>query len=373
MVNSLRTGERVLSVPEVISIAALGDMFPNDRFYNAGQPIVAGFRDTLEVLASADLRLGSFLMPLSNRGEPTEKLSHIHASPAIAQDLAHLQLDAVSLANNHIFDYGPLGLYDTQAALASIGVGSLGAGRNLDEATAPLYFERKGRRIGVVAYSCLVPPGAAARPDRPGIATIRVQSGFDIDAQWALEEPGEPEMIRIRTWTDKDEESRALEQLRSMRNEVEMLCVSVHWGYGASEQLAEYVRPLGHVFVDAGADVVFGHHVHAPQGVEVYRGKPIFYSPASFVGRQQAEDPALLSELAARLIAAMSDDGYISLVEFDEGGVSAVELVPTVLERGLPVIGRGDVARRVIDRVMRLSQPLGTEFEVRGDRVAVIL
>jgi poly-gamma-glutamate capsule biosynthesis protein CapA/YwtB (metallophosphatase superfamily) len=355
-----------------VRIAAVGDLFPNGPFVTAGSPTHPEFDETLTNLQKADLRFGTLLMPLSERGEPTAKLANIRAHPDVAHDLATVGLDLVSLANNHALDFGPLAAADTVDAISHMGARSIGIGRTLAEATAPVYFEVNGLRIGVVAYSCLVPPGADARVDRYGIAPIRVNSSYEINAQWEIEEPGEPEMVTIHTRVDADDERRALEQVAAVRAEVDVLCATIHWGFGATEYLAEYQRPLGHALIDAGADAVLGHHVHAVHGVEMYKGRPILYSPGNFVGRQIPEDDSRVDELAARLIAAMSPDGYIAQLDFDGNGSCAVELRPTSMnDRGLPGLARGAVADRICERIERLSAKWDTSVERRGDSLIV--
>src|SRR5579871_524523 len=121
----------------MIAVAVLGDLFPNDRFGETSQHWDASFVDTLAAIADADLRVGSFLMPLSSRGTPMDKLAHIRAAPAIADDLPILKLDLVSLANNHIMDYGVEALMDTCRRLADARIDSIGAGGSLEEASQP--------------------------------------------------------------------------------------------------------------------------------------------------------------------------------------------------------------------------------------------
>jgi poly-gamma-glutamate capsule biosynthesis protein CapA/YwtB (metallophosphatase superfamily) len=357
-----------------VKVAVVGDLFPNGRFLNKEQPLSSTFESTLDALSAADLRIGNFLMPLSERGVPMEKLSNIRAHPDIANDVAALQLDIASIANNHICDYGPLALLDTISALAGIGVTVVGAGDSIGVANRPVTLSRNQLRIGVLAYSCLVPPGAAATSERSGIAAIRVSSSYTVNAQWAIEEPGEPEMVNIRTWTDSDDQERAEEHVRALKSEVDVLLLSLHWGYGASDNLAEYQVPLGHALIDAGADAILGHHVHAVQGVEIYRGKPILYSSGTFLGRQVPEDPGNLSELGARLIAAMSPDGFLALLTLDRSGVSELDILPSTLsDNGLPILANTEAVKRVEARVRRLSQPFGTRFETLTDRIKVCL
>jgi poly-gamma-glutamate synthesis protein (capsule biosynthesis protein) len=116
-----------------------------------------------------------------------------------------------------------------------------------------------------------------------------------------------------------------------------------------------------------------GHHVHAVHGVEMYNGRPILYSPGNFVGRQVPEDESRVDELAARLIAAMSPDGYIAQLSFDGVGTCSVELIPTSMnERGLPSIATGPTAERILQRIERLSAKLGTAVERRQDALIVL-
>lgn len=357
-----------------LTVASVGDLFPNARFLVDGAPLDGGFEDTVQLLAAHDLRIGNLLMPFSDRGAPTEKLANIRATPEVAGDLSALGLDLVSLANNHIFDYGPDAYADTREAMNRIGVTTVGAGSTLDEAMQPWQFESRGIRVAVVAYSCLVPPGAAATSERPGIVPIRIQSSYEVNAQWAIEEPGEPEMVRICTATDAIDEARAVEQVEQLAASADVVLVSLHWGYGASERLADYQVPLGHALVDAGAGAILGHHVHAVQGVEVYRGRPILFSCGTFIGRQVPEDPSGLTELAARLIAAMSPDGYLARLTLEKAGVRAVELVPTTLgEHGLPLLGDREAAERVSDRVRRQSVAFDTKLEITDSGIVVPL
>jgi poly-gamma-glutamate synthesis protein (capsule biosynthesis protein) len=341
---------------------AVGDCFPNGRFYADGAPISPRFAETLALMREADVRFGNFEMPLTARGNPAEKLAAIRADPGIAVDVKELGFDLLSLANNHAFDYGMEGLSDTTAALTGIGVRTVGAGSSLAEATSPLIIPVRDARVGFLAFSCLVAAGTAASAERGGVAPIHVNSGYEINPYWAAEEPGEPGMVTIRTHPDADDQARAEDLVRQLRAEVDILCVSVHWGYGSSKRLAEYQRPLGHALIDAGADAVLGNHVHAVQGIEIYREKPILYSPGTFIGRQIPVDLREQTELMRDILLAMSPDGYLAKLDFGAGGSCSVSLVPiSIDEHGLPVVARGDVLDRILSRVYEHSAQLDTK------------
>src|SRR5882762_3534098 len=103
-----------------------------------------------------------------SRGQPLEKLANIRADPAIAPDIGRLSLDVVSLANNHMMDYGPEALADTIANLRAQNIKLVGAGATLAEAIEPVIIDVRGRKIGFLAFTCLVAPGAGASDAGPG-------------------------------------------------------------------------------------------------------------------------------------------------------------------------------------------------------------
>src|SRR2546429_2845920 len=139
-------------------------------------------------------------MPLSTRGQPLEKLANIRADPMIADDIGRLGLDVVSIANNHMMDYGAEALADTIASLEKQGIAHVGAGPTIAQAVEPVIVDVRGRRVGFLAFTCLVAPGAGATGSGPGVAPIHVHSAYEINPYWQAEEPGEPAMVTIRTF-----------------------------------------------------------------------------------------------------------------------------------------------------------------------------
>lgn len=346
-----------------LSIAAVGEIYPDDHFYAGDSPKNPEFEATLELLRGADLRFGNFEACLSTRGQPAEKLLAGRNDPKVAGDLARLGLDLVSLANNHVCDYGPDALADAIRALEAIGVRHVGTGESLEAALAPTLFEVNGLSVGFVAFTCLAAPGPVATAERPGVAAIRVHGGFEVDPFWQIEEPGHPLMVRIRTRVDESGCQAALGHIEALAADVDVLCVSVHWGYGGSAELAEYQRPLAHAIVEAGADAVLGNHVHNVQGVEIHRGAPILYSAGSHLGWQAPIDTSGLSETMKKLYAEVSPDGYVACLRFGEDGPCGVEITPTTLGRlGLPVLAEDASFDRIVERLCRHSEQLDTRL-----------
>ena len=269
---------------DTVSIVAVGDLVPSRRLFQERQAAENDFGQTVAFLKAADVTFGDLEMPLSLQGHPKEKLIAFHASPEITPDLKEAGFDVLALANNYSLDYGYEALFETIDGLDRLGIRHIGAGRSLAEAVAPEILEVKGQRIGFVAFTSLLPTGAAASDKRPGLAPIHVHVAYQVNPYFEMEEPGNRPVVK--TWADPRDLSVFEQVIRDLRSQVDFLIVSAHWGFGAGEELAEYQRPLGHALIDAGADIVFGNHVHAVHGIEVYRGKAILYSPGNFIAQQ---------------------------------------------------------------------------------------
>ncbi len=351
-----------------LSLLAVGDLVPSRRLFAQGQQGVEnGFGETVAVIQGADIAFGDLEMPLSTKGYPREKLIAFRAPPEIAPDLQQCGFDVLSLANNHSLDYSYDALFETMAGLDAQHIRHVGAGSNLSIARAPVILEMNSWRVGFIAWSCLLPTGAAASEERPGLAPIHVHSAYEANPFQEMEEPGSPP--RVRSHVDEHEQMLAIKQLRELRQHVDFLAVSIHWGYGAGEELAEYQQPLGHAFIDAGADVVLGNHVHAIHGVEIYQGKAILYSPGNFIAQQPREGA---SDIALAIYDEMSPDGYMARLDINPDGGYQLSLIPTATNaEGLPEIVRGSSFTRIADRIQRLSRKLGTTVEVRGDEIVV--
>ncbi|MFU0507548.1 CapA family protein [Pseudaminobacter sp. NGMCC 1.201702] len=205
----------------------------------------------------------------------------------------------------------------------------------------------------MIAFSCLAPAGFGASSTRPGIACLQVTTGYEVDPSYQMEEPGDPGSITIRTRVRDQDLAAACEAVREAKKSCDCLIVSVHWGYGSTEALAEYQEPLAMALIDAGADVIHGHHPHAIQAVGFYRGKPVIFSANVLIG-QQVFLPA--SEQVHEIWRAMSDEGFITRLHFGAQGINEVEIIPTVLNEGrLPEIAPPEIAGRIYERLSRLS------------------
>jgi poly-gamma-glutamate synthesis protein (capsule biosynthesis protein) len=176
--------------------------------------------------------------------------------PANVPCITAAGIDCCALANNHILDWGMAGLVETLDTLGRAGVSTVGAGRDLDAAAAPAALDIGGsHRVLVFAFgvpsSGILPEWAAAW-DRPGVQLL-------------------PDLSR-RSLCD------VAQRIQPRTRNGDIVIASIHWGGNWGYEIASQARAFAHGLIDrAGVTVVHGHSSHHPKGIEIYRGRPIFY------------------------------------------------------------------------------------------------
>lgn len=193
-------------------------------------------------------------------------------------DLQKAGFHVMSVANNHSVDGGHAGLLDTLKLLQGQGIQTIGAGSNLSQALAPAILERNGAKIGFIGFASVYPSGYEARAERPGLAAMKVH--YWIDTSYGLDS-GVPPNVRSIVYPEDAALMQSL--IADLRKKVDIVVVSHHWGQYRPAYLTEYERSLARAAIDAGADIVLGHHHHFLRGIEVYRDKPVFYGLGHFV------------------------------------------------------------------------------------------
>ena len=261
---------RLSSEPPVLRLLAAGDLCPINRLE---APLAAGnvravFGDCLPLFSAADLAVINLEAPLCRAQSPISKCGpNFRADPAVAGALKRAGVGLCCLANNHIMDQGPAGLQETLAALDAAGLQRLGAGRSEQEAAQPLGLDLAGRRLALLDFAEGESSRATGGPGAAGLdelANRRAVSEAAARADWTM--------------------------------------VFLHAG---SEQLP-FPSPLMQQrcrgFIDAGAAAVLAHHPHVPQGLELWRGRPIAYSLGNFLfdwpEPEPETDSAFLLEVA---------------------------------------------------------------------------
>jgi poly-gamma-glutamate synthesis protein (capsule biosynthesis protein) len=221
------------------------------------------------LLHAAGIAIGHLETPHTRRGPQLRgDIPAPGADPDHVPALRRAGFDAVSMAGNHIADCGAEGIADTIAALDAADIAHSGAGADLDAARRPCFVERCGVRAALLSYNCVGPHEAWAATGRAGCAYVRVdtQDGSPINPRAPLLAPDAASLAQMRA------------DIGQARAAASLVIVALHKGIvHTPARLAPYERALAHAAIEAGADVVVGHHAHILRGIEIHRGKPIFH------------------------------------------------------------------------------------------------
>ena len=205
-----------------------------------------------EELLKYDFIIANLESPITGRGTPVEDKPYIfRIQPDDAVCLKDLKIDAVSLSNNHLMDYGVEGMKDTMAALSRLNIGYTGGGADLAAARRPAILSYRDTSIVILSYCNRPPSDYYATETGPGIAPLDVQMIKDDIAAYKLDN--------------------------------NIVVISLHWGIEQTHVPQKDQVRTAHLIIDAGADAVIGHHPHWPQGIEIYRDRPIVYSLGNFI------------------------------------------------------------------------------------------
>ena len=207
------------------------------------------FRLVADEIRSADFAFGNLENPISNRGKNQGSIYSFRADPQVVHALAFAGFDALSVANNHIWDWGREALEDTIELLTINNIQGVGAGMNYADANEPKFFTLPGgTTLALFAYTNLLPRSLEATETTSGL------SHFDIDLI--------ADRIRALSTTAV---------LKHSGGEANVIIVSLHWGEEYSPTPSVDEREIAHALVDAGADLVIGHHPHVVQEVAAYK------------------------------------------------------------------------------------------------------
>jgi poly-gamma-glutamate capsule biosynthesis protein CapA/YwtB (metallophosphatase superfamily) len=254
------------------------------------ESMFAGCANTLQ---RADICFAQLETTISERGEPVPnaKLA-MRAPPGMAQAVRDAGIGVMSFAGNHCLDFGYQAFRDTLTHAGSAGIRLCGAGEDLSAARQPVLIEHGSTRVAFLAVSSILPEGYAAEAARPGCAPMRALSCYE---QIEHDQPGTP--ARCRTFAHRDDLTALLHSVHGARAEADLVLVSLHWGiHMIPSVLADYQLEIAHALVDAGADAILGHHPHLLKGIEIYAGKPIFYSLGNFAIEQPQVWNAAISQ-----------------------------------------------------------------------------
>jgi len=354
--------DRGVQVQSPISILLAGDIVLDvedaDHWLSGIAPAVL----------AADVAIGHLEVPHTRRGsELAGDVPAPGAEPAHLDALARAGFDAVSLAGNHIADRGPEGIEDTIARLDALGIAHAGAGATLELARRPAVLQVGGRKIALLSYNCVGPEAAWATRNRAGCAYLKLVTSDG--------SPVSPTAPLLAPHTE------ALQVLHSdisaARKLADLVIVALHKGIvHTPARLADYEQPIAHAALEAGADIVVGHHAHIVRGIEIVRGKPVFHGLGNGCVVTRALSPgqdhparAAWVERRKRLFGFEPDPAYtlapfhpeavnamLGRVLWDDAGGLEAGVVPVHVEPpGRPVLATGTVAGRVKDYLERIT------------------
>ena len=201
-----------------------------------------------------------------------------HVGPEPAPALQRGGFHAFGCANNVTF--GAEAVMATLALLDDMGIAHTGAGANRAAARAPAIVERDGIRFGFLQYTSVFwPLDHEASEKSPGVAAILAHTAYRPNPRIA-EMPGGPPIVV--TWPDAQYLDAFRRDVEALRERVDFLVASFHWGISGSVETADYQVAIAHAAIDSGADIVMGHGPHEIQAIEIYDGRPILYSLGNF-------------------------------------------------------------------------------------------
>jgi poly-gamma-glutamate synthesis protein (capsule biosynthesis protein) len=372
------------------TILAVGDTSPPET---NPRSIFARVRDFLE---QGDIRFCQAERVFSRRGRyhPPGLARHSRRDPKCAEAYRWAGFDVVSTAGNHSGDWGFEGVVDTVRTMEQLGIHSIGSGRNIDVARKPAIFEKRGVKVGFLAYASVILPQYWATEDQPGVAPLRVNTYYE---PYEFQ-PGCP--ARIITIPVEEDITAMQEDIDKLRSQVDCLVVSHHWGvHGVPKPLAQYQPTVARAAVDAGADVVLGHHTHCLQGAELMnhngRDAVVFYSlgnfamPTSRHGKHLCAPMGLYTYKDAfyrelepghkpEIFTRFWLEGGAARIEAGKNGLERVTFVPTQaksLESGQPrpLVARDAAFKKVVTHMKWASEGLrgAPEFKVRNNEIEI--
>lgn len=360
--------------------------------------------------------------------------TYMRADPFIAKELAWAGFDMVARANNHVGDYSPESMRTTTKYLDQAGIVHAGVGENLQQAREARYFETADGRVALISCSSTFPAHSAAgrqRSDiagRPGLNPLRFQTRYVVDQPTienlrrtltglglnAGQNPAQLQFMgnlfvagpasAIEQTPNAQDVAEIVDSIKDAKALSDYVVVTIHAHEGkAGDRLtpASFLPVFARAAIDAGADMFVGHGPHVLRGIEIYKGKPILYSLGDFLFQNETVlrlpadnyEPLGLgpddrvSEFNARRYNndttgfpadRMIWESVVAVPAFRQGKLLELKLYPIGLgfgqpagRRGRPKLADEALAQKIINDLIRVSQPFGTTIEYR-DRVGIV-
>jgi len=347
----------------------------------------------IESLLKGDVKFTNFEATVAEQGESAQSGGSFLSPPEALDALVTFGFNLLSLSNNHSFDFKLTGLQNTLREVNRRGIVHAGTGQNVDEAVAPGYLRTSKGTVALVAMaSGMIEQGGNATVDRPGVDELRIQMG-DKQNEARAELPSGQQNEPV-----PEDALRILQSIRNARQHADLVIVYQHnhvfsnrpfltmFEEGLPERLTpnDWVKKWTHQEIDAGADIIVMHGAPLLHGMEIYRGKPIFYDLGNFIFNVP---PAL-----TMIEEPITWESVVAYVQFQGRNLQSILLQPIFMNnigegvpdphnlytnnqfldtRGLPAPATGRRASDILERMADASKPFGTEMELKGDSATV--
>jgi len=432
------SGDMAMKITEPFTLASVGDVIIIRPASKTSDP---GLQGALKILHDADAGFGNFESLIRDERRFTGPLGgSMVGTKEVAADLKAMGFTLMNRAGNHLLDSGVEGLIETTRLMEEAGLVYAGVGRNLNEARAPRFAETPKGRIGLVGmYS---ETGGQSRlaasyqtgitGGRPGLNAITVTRAVTVSAEEMaalkkikaapyahrleysnpVQEPtAEPagqvdlfgEQFKVGTKAgeltytmNRGDLQDTLKSIKNGKEYADFMIATIHAHQSATllqpflfeEEPPDFLVSLAHQSIDNGADAFVGHGPHVLRGIEIYKGKPIFYDLGEFFREwdwscdcnvsangdlTQAEN--VVRGLEARgVVEPINYESAIALSRFDKGQLQEVRIYPIwarqdapISRRGLPTLAPPAIAQRILQRLQKLSAPLGTQIAIENN------
>ena len=423
---------------EIFTMALTGDAIITRKLSVYNEP---PFLEMIKLIRSADVGFTNFEMLLHDyEPYPMHKSggTYMRAEPSIAKELIWAGFDIVSTANNHTGDYGTNGMRLTLKYLNNYGLINAGAGESLEEAREAKFIETSKARVALISCASTFPDHSRAgtsRGDtnsRPGLSPLRFKTEFIVTKEHfdnikKLKEELEPNKFNekdkyslseitfsgrnyrvgdnneIMTTTNQKDLKDIERVVKSSIHMADYTIVSIHAHESDQKKSipAKFLVEFSRKMIDAGADVVVGHGPHVLRGIEIYKGKPIFYSLANFMfqnetllrvpeenyARYNLGNEAQIHDWNSKRYANDTRgfptereiwESVIAIPKWKKGSLFKVELYPISLGfrakrtvRGRPMLANKILSKKIINDLIERSKPFGTKIEYK-DGIGII-
>ena len=302
---------KIIESKDISTISFVGDVSLADNWFIApvydsrgGISGILGDK-MLDIMKSSDVMIVNSEFTVSNRGNALlNKTYTFRAKPERLSIYDEMGVDMVTLANNHVYDFGLDAFNDMLDAFDEYKIPHIGAGHNIEEAKRPYYFIINGYKFAFVS---------ATRAEK----NIMTPGATDESAG----------VFRCYNPTDM------VNLIKKLKNECDYVIPIIHFGRENSHELETEQVNSAHDYIDAGADMVVGHHAHTLQGVEMYNNKPIIYNLGNFLFNNEIIDTALFK------------------VNLNTNGSMEYYIVPALQKDSKTEVLEGDEKRRVINDI----------------------